>query len=740
MITDLRAALTQSSTHTEPPLVISDCAADIRPLIGQIRQNADAERDAFGFLPEAAYESAAQSAHLIVALRRNKICTQLMGHILFGGSFPHLRIHQLHVPKEFRGLGVARSLIDFLVSSVESFGYMDITARVASDLAANKVWDSLCFAKVRTQPGGNARNRTINVRVRQLDTPTLFGYPDGQPVTGLPIIGHGLTSYVPVYAIDLNVLFDLVKGRPRAEYAGQLIAAALDNMLRIVVTEEFEVELRRHFNPNAPDPIYDFALQLPTIPSPDQSMIDSLCKELSTIVFPDRAQRNVLTVQDHSDLLHLATAISNSATGFITAEKAMVVQADQINERYGMRVVHVKDISKLIHLSKGRASTIECRFAGKDLRVSELSETLRTELFSIAEKINVPNDHRGLVWPSQLLSPQCRSIAVTLSGRFVCAALWDCSSRLHDILSPTIIADEDNPAIESAMDALLLALSIDAATDGPGLIHLAVPTAHTITRGIVLSLGFTERTSSAPGFGHYQRLALGTIVNLNNWASIRSLISAKTGNTFAEELLAQDKTKTKVSFSAKDDSRFQIALEDLETALSPALFLQSSRNYVIAPIRRDFADHLLNTSVQFSLLPTSAAAIFHERVYYSSARNAALFSSGTILVFYESSPGHGRKAAIAIARVRDSAKVSKSEIASVLLRHGVLELDEIKRIGKNDLIASTVFDSLIRLRRPVPLSVLRKIGAVDGAQLVTARHLNLNQINAIVENGGMLEQ
>jgi len=108
MITDLRTALVQSSTHAGPPLVISDSAEDVFPLIGQIRQNADAERDAFGFLPVSAYESAAQAGHLYVALRRNNGNTHLMGHVLFGGRFPHLRIHQLHVAKNFRKTGVAR--------------------------------------------------------------------------------------------------------------------------------------------------------------------------------------------------------------------------------------------------------------------------------------------------------------------------------------------------------------------------------------------------------------------------------------------------------------------------------------------------------------------------------------------------------------------------------------------------------------------------------------------------------
>ena len=333
MITDLRAALVQSSTHTEPPLVISDSAEDVRPLIGQIRQNADAERDAFGFLPESAYESAAQAGHLFVALRRNNGNQHLIGHILFGGRFPHLRIHQLHVAKNFRKAGVARSLINYLVSFAERIGYMDIMARVASDLPANKAWEQFGFGVVRTLPGGTTRNRTINVRVKYLNTPTLFGYYDGTPVKGLPSIGRGIPGYVPVYAIDLNVFFDFVKQRSRSEQVGQLIAAALDNMLRIVVTEEFAVELKRNHKPDTPDPLYEFALQLPTISRPDSNTVQSLSKELADIVFPERAKMNALTIQDNSDLLHLSTAIFHTATGFVTSEKAIVAQADPITQK-----------------------------------------------------------------------------------------------------------------------------------------------------------------------------------------------------------------------------------------------------------------------------------------------------------------------------------------------------------------------------------------------------------------------
>ncbi len=79
MIDDLRATLTRLSQPNGHPLEISDKVNDVVPFLTQIRTNADAERDAFGFLPESAYESAAQAGHLFVALRWNNGDAHLMG-------------------------------------------------------------------------------------------------------------------------------------------------------------------------------------------------------------------------------------------------------------------------------------------------------------------------------------------------------------------------------------------------------------------------------------------------------------------------------------------------------------------------------------------------------------------------------------------------------------------------------------------------------------------------------------
>jgi len=61
--------------------------------------------------------------------------------------------------------------------------------------------------------------------------------------------------------LDLNVFWDVVQRRPRREFAAQVLAAAFDNLIKVLVTQEFINELERTTKV-ANDPALEFALQL----------------------------------------------------------------------------------------------------------------------------------------------------------------------------------------------------------------------------------------------------------------------------------------------------------------------------------------------------------------------------------------------------------------------------------------------------------------------------------------------
>ena len=215
MISELRSALVQPPKHPGPGVEILLRPADVVPFVGLVRSSADRERDALGFLPDAAYENAGSSGRLFVACRQEHGAPRFLGHLLFGGSFPHLRIHQLHVVPEGRKLGVARSLIDSLAAFAEQHGYMDITGegcrRTCRRTPLGRGW---ALRPPGRRWAGPPEISRINVRVRQLEYPDTVWLSGGQAGLGSPDPKHVVSPAMRVYAIDLNVFFEHSKETP----------------------------------------------------------------------------------------------------------------------------------------------------------------------------------------------------------------------------------------------------------------------------------------------------------------------------------------------------------------------------------------------------------------------------------------------------------------------------------------------------------------------------------------------
>jgi GNAT superfamily N-acetyltransferase len=240
--------------------------------VPSVQTGADSNRDALGFLPAQAYEQAAAQGTLFVALDRRGSQPRYAGHILFGATYPHAKVFQVYVTDADRGTGLGRQLVQTLLHYLEERQYLSVSAKVASDLSANAFWAALKFEVVATRSGGATRGRIINVRTRQFNTPALFGYR--RPVTGNPLTDP-LPNLTTVFAFDLNVFFDVVRRRSRSEYGAAVMAAAFNNIVRLMVTEEFKNELRRT-GTTGPDPILEFASQLPTLPAPPNGVSNTV--------------------------------------------------------------------------------------------------------------------------------------------------------------------------------------------------------------------------------------------------------------------------------------------------------------------------------------------------------------------------------------------------------------------------------------------------------------------------------
>lgn len=703
----------------------------VAPYVREVQEHADSNRDALGFLPGQAYEDAARQGTLFVAVEPVGDDRRYAGHLLFGATYPHAKIYQAFVVASARKHGLGRLLVNALIQYAEQKQYLSVSARVAADLDANAFWTSLKFEVVGTKSGGLTRGRKINIRARQLNTPALFGYRE--PVTGISLT-EPVPNFTPVFALDLNIFFDVVKHRPRSEFGGMVMTAAFNNIVRLAVTQEFASELKRSAS-TAQDPALEFALQLPTLAVPINGLSTAMLEKLAALVFPERAAAGKLSIQDQSDLRHLAIAAHHKITGFVTAEDALVRASQSIQSQFGIRVIHVRDLADMLKSATSAPAPLNIGFADRDLRFSEVDTPDAPGIKRLVDSSKLPRELKNLVLASGPQGGGRRSLAISFGTDIVAAAFWQSQSVIQGELEAVMLVDDDDASSVVAVDALLNRLSRIASAGGPARLQLAIPNAAPLAQDVAIRCGFSRCAAMEPEISRYQRLSIGTVVSEKSWGTIREKLRSSTDMVFSSALPSANGDQVRIHFESKQGKEFAIDVFDLETALAPTLFLLPDRSAVLVPIRAPYADNLLDTGQQQSLLPRPQAVILHERMYFSSPRNERLLRKGTPVIFYESGKSNGRSAAIAVARVKETLIVPKSNVAATLIDAGVLEEEEIGDFSSGEQIAATALDNIMKLKKPVPLKRLRELGCIDGANLVTSKSITSRQLSEILQEG-----
>jgi hypothetical protein len=323
---------------------------------------------------------------------------------------------------------------------------------------------------------------------------------------------------------------------------------------------------------------------------------------------------------------------------------------------------------------------------------------------------------------------------VTSDSDIVCLASWDAGAGLHNLAHVNLIANEDNAAVEAALDCILGIICAEASRTGTVLLRLCLPVGHVIARKVASSHGF-RTTDPTCADGDLQKICVGRPIHTDNWSKIRTAIHYCGGLDFSNELptfIAHDQS---ISFLTSQGLHRDVKLKDLEKLLSPTLIILPGRAGNIVPIRRIFADQLLGASRQMSLLPKREALLFSERIYFSASRNSNLFKAGMPLLFYESGRAGGSASVTACARVVQTTVLKKIDISSHLLRHGVLETDDLEQLTAAGSMCVTTFDNIMHLDSPVPLDRLRELGCVDASNLVCPRQISDEQLVSVLKEG-----
>jgi GNAT superfamily N-acetyltransferase len=705
-------------------MLLVNCSwSEVQRYVDITRTNADREKNALGFLPSVAYEQAARQGNLYVATDHGVY----VGHLLFGGTFPHAKIFQLYVTEPYRRKRAAWLLLRTLESELEKNGFLTISAAVAADLPANGIWEKLGFPVFYKRKGGASRRRIINVRIKDLNTPHLFRTDQPTDLSDLSIASRYITP-IPVYVLDLNVFWDVIRNRPRADYARQVIGAALDNFIRIVVSAEFLNELRRNTRAGESDPALEFALQLPGLPMPPDAAIAEITAELAPVVFPTKTPKT-LTDQDRSDLLHLTTAIHHRASGFLTSDDTIVNCRSEILANNGLEVIHIREFATTLNSQKREIAPVRVRVSGETLKVWEVISHEHALFVAFLDAIGTAEPERQTVLSEMASSHHIKRVAVASEEDVVCLAYWDSRGVLQGRCTIKLLSNEEHPACETALDSMLSRLASELSAASPVVLELDINPGSALARKTALLHGFKPASDSVAH--RLNKMCIGRPIYQENFAKLAATIKQRTGLSLPISLPEFSSHRQLVSLKDSDGVQTNLELADLERLFSPVIFVIPNRTGVIVPIQRVYAEQLFGTSDQMTFIPGKEAVLFSERVYLSSSRNLHTLMEGAILLFYESGGNAGASALIVTARCLGSHVIEKRQLPQTILRRGVIENDQLNELTANEKIAVTRFDNVMVLPHIVRLDSLRTLGCVDGSNLITARRITDEQTIAI---------
>lgn len=723
--------------------------SEVKSHVDQVIKLADANKKALGFLQKGVFIEQAKRGRLWIALSLNS--GDYLGYLLFGGRYPTLRVFQLFVRKSDRKVGIAEKLISSLIEWGEQRNYSSISARVASDLSANGFWERIGFWLIRQEPGGKSSDRMINIRVKELSTPSLLNFMSYEPLkqrTGLENIKltHRPIVSSQTYVIDLNIFFDIIKKRVHRDEATKLISTGLSQEARICVTPEFTKELERNSHEAMPDPILEFARTLPVLPEVPTAEIEKLRPELVAMIFPGGISPGRQEVRSVSDIIHIAYCIHHRATGFITREHAILAVSEKLREAYLLEALSPSDLLQPVTQHGRTHSFVHANVGVEHVSVSRATETERCEIEKFLVSRGASQSDITTIWhPGAVSSPRHR-VKARVGSDIIAVASWDSpiGPRRSTVLH--LYVDESYKRADVVIDHFLEVALRDTTPGTVRLIVLNSPVDQAETRTTAAKRGFLKSfpAGHSEGLGQLSKLTVNGLISSQSWGVFRGKAEEATGLKLPTRIPTfEEFTNTGIVLKNPSDTLVcNLNLFDFETLVSPGVVLCPGRAALMVPIQLRYAKDLFSyVQAQMELFPSPEALLHVEKAYFRSTKRVAQFSPGTLVFFYLSGSGGGSKEVIGCARITYSEVLSPKEAELTLSRQGALSCRQLEEIANsNGKVHAFTFDNFNAFTTRVPFSFLKDKSLVSGANLITVEKISANHCAQLCEYGFRLRR
>lgn len=465
-----------------------------------------------------------------------------------------------------------------------------------------------------------------------------------------------------------------------------------------------------------------------SFPLTAQDELNKTNLDLASIIFPNK-NSNELSVNDMSDIRHVATVIENNLEGLVTNDERILSSAVMLNKKYGIDVV---SSSAFVSGVQNDSSVYFESQSGDDLELvvinSEKEVLVREFLLSMCF---ISSGEIDIDWLQPDSSAQITyKIGIFKEEIIIGYITWPRMKKATNVIIKAAV----NQSHSHALDATRIMLNYmfdEIRKYGPCQVSLHVPVNQSMVKEMADSYGFASLDNSEK----LTKIVLGKLVCYHNWSKIRSQLIQMYNLRLPETMPEYSSVHQSIKILAPDGNQRYLSLESFERFLSPFLMCLRDRPAVLVPIRKDYSESLFGHSNQMSLLPLMGASMYSTKHYISDSKTFNKLKRGTLVLFYESKNNRGRGAVIAIARIDHSYIKHKKALDSTDYLQSVLTGKAIDKIGASDMKTVTVFDNLFLFEKPVLQSDLIKYDCGSPNDLITANLISAKQLSEILTQG-----
>ncbi len=694
--------------------------------INKVQMHADNNKDAFGFLPFSSYEDMALKNQLWLILCEKK--ENVVGYLMFGGTYPKLKVFQLFADSGYRGQGIAKRLIEELINYGEKYNYSSLSARVAADLSSNGFWEKMGFLLSRQEVGGTTTDRLINIRTYQFPTKDLLSDLGGEREKDIKFVEKPVLAN-PTYALDLNPLFDITKKRSGELESKVLLNLGFGSLFDICITPEFKSELIRTSNDVLDDPILEIARSLPCLPESDRNKLRRISAELRKIIFPDRSLSGKKSINDSSDLNHIAHCVVNNVSGYITRERSILKCSQTIYNNYGLKILSPQEllepednaVPRKFHTSIGSDSIAIKRYS--------IENEESTKCFLLEEGVD-ESSIRALLSRSAT-SKSIKTLVASISNDIIGFSSWNVPDQLNNTVELYIYYNRNIEGALHTIDHMLESAIRDVKPQSMARINLHFSPDEEIIMDTAIKRGFIERGEQ----NQLSKIVYNGYIDPGNWEKFKKEFENLSGWELPYKLPKLSELRN-TGVPVKDRRRIYpkcLKLFEFETLISPGFLLPKGRECLILPIKEEYAVGLVgDLRGQYELMPSSQLTLYLEKAYFRSKSRYKYFSRGAIVLFYVSG-SNSIQEIVGIARITYSDLIKLDNVKLKLKRQGTLSDLELLGIADEEgLLHVFTFDNFNEVPNRLSFRKAKEIDVISKANLTTVEKVSYKNFNKFI--------